>query len=53
MLTEWEVLAELERIGISEPALVNSCLKEFEEYIEMNHGIKIIKKEKGESEKKQ
>jgi hypothetical protein len=50
MLTEREVLAELERIGISEPSLVNNHLKEFEEYMEINHGIKIIKEEKGELE---
>ena len=52
MLTEREVLAELERIGISEPSLVNNHLKEFEEYMEINYGIKIIKEEKEESENK-
>lgn len=51
MLTEWEVLAELERIGISEPSLVFNYLKEFEEYMEINHGIKIIKEGKGELER--
>jgi len=52
MLIEWEVLTALERIGISEPSLVNNYLKDFKEYMEINHGIKIIKEEKGESENK-
>lgn len=52
MLTDREVLAELERIGISEPSLVNNYLKEFEEYMEINYGVKIIKEEKGDLENK-
>jgi hypothetical protein len=46
MLTEREVLAELRRIGIKEPFLVKNYLGEFEEYMAINYGEKIIKKEK-------
>jgi hypothetical protein len=48
MLTEREVLAELERMGIKEPSLVRNSLREFEEYMEINYGVKVIKEEKGE-----
>ena len=52
MLTERDVIAELERIGIKEPSLVRKILVEFEEYMKINYGMQMIKEEKGKTENK-
>jgi len=43
MLTEREILDELRRIGIRDPSLLKNDFREFEEYIAINYGMKIIK----------
>jgi hypothetical protein len=52
MLTEREILAELGRMGIKEPSLMEKSLKEFEEYMAENYGLKMIEEGKQDLETK-
>ena len=38
MLTRQEILRELRRIGVKEPSLLKTYLKDFKHYMEINHG---------------
>ena len=38
MLTHREILSELRRIGIKEPSMLKTYLKDFELYMQVNHG---------------
>ena len=38
MLTRREILNELRRIGIKEPSRLETYLKDFELYVQVNHG---------------
>jgi hypothetical protein len=49
MLTRLEVLSELQRIGIKEPALLKKYLEDIEHYMRTNHALKITTR-KTESE---
>ena len=42
MLTKHEVLKELKRLGVKESLLLEFYLKDFERYLEFNHGLKLI-----------
>jgi len=44
MLTRREVLIELQRIGIKKPSMLKLCLRDFENYMATNYGLKILKK---------
>lgn len=44
MLTRREVLIELQRIGIKKPSMLKLCLRDFENYMAKNYGLKILKK---------
>jgi hypothetical protein len=46
MLNRREILAQLKRIGVKEPALRKIYLRDFEKYMEINYGLKIGKEEK-------
>jgi hypothetical protein len=46
MLTRREVIAQLKRIGITEPSLRKIYLQDFEKYMEINYGLKIGQTEK-------
>jgi hypothetical protein len=46
MLTRREVIAQLKRIGIKDPSLRKFHLQDFEEYMEINYGLKIGQEEK-------
>jgi hypothetical protein len=41
MLTRREVIAQLKRMGITDPSLRKIYLQDFEEYMERNYGLKI------------
>jgi phage terminase small subunit len=41
MLTRREVLNELRRIGVKDPALLKKYCDDFEHYMEINNGLKI------------
>ncbi len=43
MLTRREVLNELKRIGVKDPSLLKIYLKDFEEYMERNYSLNIMK----------
>ena len=38
MLTRQEILRELRRIGVKEPSMLKTYLKDFEHYMEINYG---------------
>ena len=38
MLTRHEILRELRRIGVKEPSMLKTYLKDFEHYMQINHG---------------
>ncbi len=42
MLTKDEVLTELKRLGVKETLRLELYLKDFEQYLESNHGLKLI-----------
>lgn len=44
MLTRREVLIKLQRIGIKKPAMLKLSLRDFENYMAKNYGLKILKK---------
>ena len=44
MLTRQEILRELRRIGVKEPSLLKTYLKDFEHYMEINHGLEFDKR---------
>ena len=46
MLIRREVLAQLERIGVKEIALLKIYLRDFEKYMKINYGLKIEKEKK-------
>ncbi len=49
MLTRYEILTELRRVGVKEPCLLKAYLRDFENYIGTHYGLKIVKaKEKME-----
>ncbi len=41
MLTRLEVMSELRRVGIKEPTQLKKYLEDFEQYMRINHGLKI------------
>ena len=47
MLTRHEILSELRRIGIKEPSMLKTYIKDFEHYIQINYGSEIGNKKKG------
>jgi hypothetical protein len=49
MLTRREVLMELKRLGVETPSLLKISLREFERYMGIHHGLKIVKTKKGAS----
>jgi len=46
MLTRYEILAELRRVGVREPCLLKAYLRDFENYIGAHYGLKIVKTKK-------
>ncbi len=46
MLTRYEILKELRRMGVKEPSLLKAYLRDFEKYIGAHYGLKIAKKKK-------
>ena len=44
MLTRQEILRELRRIGVKEPSLLKTYLKDFEHYMEINYGSEFDKR---------
>lgn len=44
MLTRHEILSELRRIGVKEPSMLETYLKEFEHYMEINYGSEFDKR---------
>ena len=50
MLTRREVLDQLKRMGVKEPSQLKDYLRDFEKYMEINYGMKIMKT--GEKESK-
>jgi hypothetical protein len=52
MLTRQEVIAQLKRIGITDPSLREIYLQDFEKYMEINYGLKIGQEEKFRLKKK-
>ena len=52
MLTRQEVIAQLKRIGITDPSLRKIYLQDFEKYMEINYGLKIGQEEKLRLKKK-
>ena len=46
MLTRYEILTELRRVGVEEPCLLKAYLRDFENYIDTNYGLKIVKTKK-------
>jgi len=46
MLTRREVLAELRRLGMGTPSALKISLREFERYMEIHHGLEIVKTKK-------
>jgi hypothetical protein len=46
MLTRQEVIAQLKRIGITDPSLRKIYLQDFEKYMQINYGLKIGQEEK-------
>ncbi len=46
MLTRKEIVNQLKRLGIKEPSLVKICLADFENYMERNYGLKIVRTRK-------
>ena len=43
MLTRYEILTELRRVGVEEPSLLKAYLRDFEDYIGIHYGLKIVK----------
>lgn len=50
MLTRHEVLMELKRMGVKEPSLLKSYLRDFEDYMSTHYGLKIVKRKKRSNE---
>ena len=46
MLTRREVLMELRRLGMGTPSSLKISLREFERYMGIHHGLKIVKTKK-------
>jgi len=46
MLTRHEVLMELRRMGVKEPSLLKSYLRDFENYMSTRYGLRIVKTKK-------
>jgi hypothetical protein len=46
MLTRYEILKELRRMGVKEPSLLKAYLRDFENYIGTHYGLKIVKTKK-------
>ena len=46
MLTRYEILKELRRMGVKETCLLKAYLRDFENYIGTHYGLKIVKKRK-------
>lgn len=46
MLTRYEILKELRRMGVKEPSLLKAYLRDFENYIGNHYGLKIVKTKK-------
>ncbi len=44
MLSRREILIELRRLGVNQPSLLKTYLRDFEEYMKKNYGLDIIKK---------
>lgn len=42
MLTRREILDQLKRMGVKEPSLLKIYLKDFENYMQINYGLKIV-----------
>jgi hypothetical protein len=43
MLTRYEILKELRRMGVKETSLLKAYLRDFENYIGTHYGLKIVK----------
>jgi len=43
MLTRREILSELRRLGIKEPSLLKTFFEDFEHYMEINYGLRVVK----------
>ena len=37
-------MSELRRLGIKEPSLLKTYFEDFEHYMEINHGLRVVKK---------
>jgi len=46
MLTRYEILKELKRMGVKEPCLLKAYLRDFENYIGTHYGLEIVKRKK-------
>ena len=46
MLTRYEILKELRRMGVKEPCLLKAYLRDFEKYIGNHYGLEIVKTKK-------
>jgi hypothetical protein len=46
MLTRREVLAEFKRLGMETSSSLKNSLRDFEKYMESNHGVEIVKTRK-------
>ena len=45
MLTRHEILSELRRIGVKEPSMLKTYLKDFEHYMEINYESEFDKRQ--------